>query len=162
MFQCWKKDQNTTTAFHKKPFAHALCFTSSRSPFNIGHEGARWNTQNTGKEHFQTNCSHGVPLNFATFLHIVSVNRVCERFFGKGRWDGVVSFSNSATLVHDPEKQKQLFIEAHMDPSNDGCGRRAEPPIWRWRRAKPPICRRRRAEEVRNTWWKTDGFPYLP
>ena len=51
----------------KKPFAHALCFTSSRSHFNIGHGGARWNTQNTGKENFQTSCSHGVPLNFATF-----------------------------------------------------------------------------------------------
>ena len=87
---------------------------------------------------------------------------MCEKFFGKGRWDGVVSFSNSATFVHDPGKQKQLLIEAHMDPSNDGCGRRAEPPIWHGRRAKPLICRGRRAEEVPNTRWKTDGFPYLP
>ena len=136
---CPPSPQDPKLIWHARHLRSNFFVASCRCLFNIGHGGqgaktSRTQTKQISKRLFDTVSSW--KLYF--FLHIVSVNRVCERFFGKGRWDGVVSFSNSATFVHDPGKQKQLLIEAHMDPSNDGCGRRAEPPIWHGRRATRP------------------------
>ena len=82
-------------------------FASCRCLFNIGHggQGAKTNrtqTKQSSRRLFGTVSSW--KLYF--FLHIVSVNRVCERFFVKGRCGILVFFFNTETLMQIPKTIK--------------------------------------------------------